>query len=107
MNFEWDPGKDEANRAKHGVAFGEAQEIFGNPRIVRQDTRLDYGETRHISVGRMAGEPPVVLVVAHTLRGSRIRRASARKASRSERKAYHDRFQEETGEDHSNSRLPD
>ena len=44
MSFEWDPDKDEANRAKHGVGFGEAQEIFDQPRLVRQDTRQDYGE---------------------------------------------------------------
>ena len=28
MQFEWDPEKDRANRAKHGVSFEEASELF-------------------------------------------------------------------------------
>ena len=107
MNFEWDPGKDEANHAKHGVTFEEAREVFDHPRLVSRDTRQDYGETRFISIGRLFGNPPVVLVVAHTARGSRTRLISARKASRSERKAYYERFQEEAGRDRPNSRLSD
>ena len=28
MRFEWDPAKDETNRAKHGLSFEEATELF-------------------------------------------------------------------------------
>ena len=28
MRFEWDPDKDVLNRAKHGVGFEEAMELF-------------------------------------------------------------------------------
>ncbi len=28
MRFEWDPAKDEINRAKHGLAFEEASGLF-------------------------------------------------------------------------------
>ena len=107
MDFEWDRDKDEANRAKHGVGFSEAREIFDLPRIVRQDTRQAYGEDRFISVGSMAGDPPVVLVVVHTSRGSRTRLISARKASATERKAYHDHIQEEKRGDRPDPGLSD
>ena len=28
MRFEWDPAKDKSNRAKHGLSFEEASEVF-------------------------------------------------------------------------------
>ena len=28
MRFEWDPAKDKANRAKHGLSLEEATELF-------------------------------------------------------------------------------
>ncbi len=28
MRFEWDPEKDKTNRAKHGLSFEEASELF-------------------------------------------------------------------------------
>ena len=31
MEFEWDPEKEKANLAKHGVSFVEAMTIFGDP----------------------------------------------------------------------------
>jgi uncharacterized DUF497 family protein len=30
MNFEWDPEKEKANIAKHGVSFSEAMTVFGD-----------------------------------------------------------------------------
>ena len=76
--------------AKHGVGFQTAKRIFEGSVLTRPDPRRDYGEVRHLSVGRVG---PAVLVVAHTRRGSRLRLISARPASRKERKAYHEQTQ--------------
>ncbi len=34
VSFEWDPSKDLANQAKHGISFSEAQYAFDDPRRV-------------------------------------------------------------------------
>ena len=34
MEFEWDPEKAEENLRSHGVAFTEAQTVFGDPLVV-------------------------------------------------------------------------
>ena len=94
MRFEWDDAKARANVAKHGIDFVIAQRIFDGPVLTRPDTRRDYGEARHVSVGRVG---PAVIVVAHTTRGDRRRRLiSARPASRKERRSYDERIQEGT-----------
>ena len=87
MDFEWDEAKDRANVARHGVGFETAKRIFEGTILTRPDSRRDYGETRHTSVGRVG---PAVLVVAHTRRGANLRVISARPASRKEREAYHE-----------------
>lgn len=89
MEFEWDERKNARNKAKHGVSFEEAQEIFSRPRVSSEDTRRDYGEKRYISIGELGDSPAVVLVVLHTPRQTETRLILARKANRKERKAYY------------------
>lgn len=84
--FEWDPEKDAANVAKHGVAFEFAKRIFEGPVLSWVDDRIDYGEVREISIGVIDGF--AVLVVVHTDRDGRIRIISARPASQKERQRY-------------------
>ena len=37
-HFEWDPVNDDANQAKHGVAFSKAQHAFADPqRVIAKD----------------------------------------------------------------------
>lgn len=86
MRFEWDPAKDAANLAKHGISFAVAAEIFEGPVVTGEDRRTDYGERREISIGRTRGL--VVVVVVHTDREGRCRIISARRASREERSRY-------------------
>jgi uncharacterized DUF497 family protein len=58
---------DQAKRAltleKRGLDFARAGAVFGNRHLTRIDDRLDYGETRFISIGWLAGDV-VVLVDA-------------------------------------------
>lgn len=88
LGFEWDDDKDRANRAKHGVNFEEALSIFDGPTLTKIDDRRNYGEVRQITTGMVS--PDIVLVVAHTDRGGKIRLISARKANRQERQAFYD-----------------
>ncbi len=84
--FEWDPEKDHANIVKHGVAFDYARRIFEGRVLSWIDDRLDYGEVRETSIGRVDGI--VVLVVVHTDRAGRLRLISARPASQKEKARY-------------------
>lgn len=88
--YEWDEKKNTENKRKHGVSFAVAIEIFIGPILSKIDDRVDYGEERWISMGETRGQ--VVLVVAHTDRRGKIRIISARKATRSEKGIYYERF---------------
>lgn len=88
MQFEWDHDKNLSNITKHGISFEQAQLIFFGPTVDVVDDRTDYGETRIISFGLL--EDVVILSVTHTDRAGRIRLISARKASRKERRLYHE-----------------
>ena len=94
MDFEWDEVKNLSNIQKHGVSFEIARGIFESTILTSIDDRRDYGEVRHISVGRV--DDRTVLVVAHTEREGTIRLISARRASRKERRRYEDQNQQST-----------
>lgn len=96
MRFEWDDAKKQANITKHGIDFATALRIFDGPMLTRCDLRHDYGEMRHISVGRTGS---AVIVVAHTKRKDRWRLISARPASRKERRLYHEQVQKGANSD--------
>jgi uncharacterized protein len=87
VEFEWDPEKADANLRDHGVAFTEAQTVFGDPlEITIPDPDHSEGEFRFLSIGR--SEADRLLIVSYTERGSRIRIISAREAAPKERRDY-------------------
>ena len=87
-DFEWDKGKPAANLAKHGVSFEQAREAFNDPFAIDfADDREDYAEDRLILFGMVENR---LLVVAHTLRGDKVRVISAREAESHERRKYHE-----------------
>jgi uncharacterized protein len=87
-DFEWDQAKASANLAKHGVSFEQARQAFNDPFAIDFiDDREDYGEDRLILFGMVENR---LLVVAHTLRGDKVRIISAREAEPSERRKYHE-----------------
>jgi len=70
-SFEWNAAKDRANRAKHGVAFSEAQAAFFDPRrVIAEDLEHSSGEQRYFCFGRVAGG---ILTVRFTYREGSIR----------------------------------
>jgi uncharacterized protein len=51
MNVEFDPAKDDANLAKHGLSLSAAERFDWDTALVIEDDRFDYGETRFYALG--------------------------------------------------------
>ena len=85
MEIEFDPTKEEANRAKHGVSMSLAAELEWETAPIWQDTRKDYGE-RRMSGLALWGQR--LFCVAFTERGDALRIISLRKANRREVRFY-------------------
>ncbi len=87
LQFEWDDKKAQSNKRKHGITFGEASTIFGDPlSITIPDPAHLIGEDRFITIGTSANGKLIVIV--HTERDDIIRIISARNATRNERRQY-------------------
>jgi len=89
--FEWDEDKAEANFRKHHIRFEDAARVFDDPLAVTDQDRIENGEQRWRTVGRVDGH--LLLLVAHTLRLEDanievVRIISSRRVDRAERKRY-------------------
>jgi uncharacterized DUF497 family protein len=90
--FEWDPTKDQSNRAKHGVSFLQARAVFRDPLAVSiYDEDHSTDEDRWLTVGQT--DRGGLVVVAHTFseldaENTIVRLFSARRATRQERSQY-------------------
>jgi uncharacterized DUF497 family protein len=91
--FSWDEDKNRLNQKKHGISFEEAKTIFDGPVYTKIDDREDYGEERLLTLGMMGNL--AVIVVAHTERDGSIRIISARKATNTEQRIYHEKIHQE------------
>ena len=86
MEFEWDEGKSDACFARRGFDFAYALRAFFDPdRLIRKDSRWDYGEDRYQLLGAIEDR---IFFVVYTVRGAAIRIISARKASQREVRDY-------------------
>ena len=85
MRIEFDPAKDLANLAKHGVSLILASELDWEPALVWVDERFEYGETRLIA---LAPKAETLYCVAYIDRGGAKRIISLRRANRREVKHY-------------------
>jgi hypothetical protein len=97
MRFEWDPAKDRANRAKHGLSFEDAATLFniGIDYLEIYDEEHSGEEDRFIAIGAIRRG---VIVVAYTEREEdALRILSARLATRAERQRF-SRFARERNE---------
>lgn len=87
--FEWDLGKAQTNKEKHGVSFEEAATVFDDlhARVI-QDPDHSYEEERFIILGLSIKMN--VMVVCHCVREitGKIRIISARKATKKEESSY-------------------
>lgn len=82
--FEWDENKNIKNKAKHGMPFEDAKDIFNDQdRLIFEQER--NGEKRFLTVGKAF---LAIISLAYTLRGAVVRIISARRANKNERRAY-------------------
>ncbi len=76
LEFEFDPEKSAANKAKHGIDFVEAQELWGLGHVWRERSAYQH-EARDTFVGRLDGRWWTAVI---TMRGERIRIISVRRS---------------------------
>jgi len=80
MQFEFDPEKSAANKAKHGIDFEEAQRIWDDPWMIDAPARTD-DEPRFLTIGRIAGKHWSAVCVE---RAGRVRLISVRRSRQQE-----------------------
>lgn len=90
MEIEFDPSKDESNRAKHGLSLNLALLLDWNTAVTKPDARHDYGEQRMIGYGVIDRRLYCAVFVE---RGGKIRVISLRKANKREFKRYEESHQ--------------
>ncbi|MEP6601490.1 MAG: BrnT family toxin [Nitrospirota bacterium] len=83
--MEFNPGKNQANIAKHGVDMALAEEFEFETAIIVIDDRRDYSETRYKAIGYLTGRLHGLVFV---LKGNVLRVISLRKANRREQQSY-------------------
>lgn len=89
IKFEWDKNKNEINKAKHGLSFEEAREVFEDDNaILFDDPDHSVGEERFLIIGMVKSSK--ICIVSHCYKDSNniIRIISAREATKNERKIY-------------------
>jgi uncharacterized DUF497 family protein len=94
IQFEWDEAKNLSNQRKHGVSFEDASEVFRDPLFVSLMDRIEDGEQRWQTYGKVGNR--LLVMVAHTVTEEDavgttievIRIISARYASRWEQRLY-------------------
>lgn len=81
MRITFDPAKRDKTLSERGLDFADAALIFAGITLEIEDTRKDYGETRVICYGMLAGR---IIVVGYTPRGADRHVLSMRKANERE-----------------------
>ena len=89
MTVEFDEAKRARTLDERGLDMARAGEVFDGASLTVEDDRMDYGETRYITIGFL-DERMVVLV--WTPRGDVHRIISMRKANDREKAIYEPRF---------------
>ncbi len=84
MEFEFDPKKSSANKAKHGIDFVEAQTLWLDESLIEAPART-VDEPRFLVVGRIRGRHWSAVCVR---RGERTRIISVRRSRKEEIEAY-------------------
>jgi len=85
VEITFDPQKSERNREERGFGFEIAAAFDFASAIYAEDKRRDYGERRMRAIGRIGA---AVYAMVFTVRDSKLRVISLRKASRRERRRY-------------------
>ncbi len=81
MRISYDPAKRQKTLDERGLDFEDAPVVFAGLTFEVEDTRRDYGETRMICFGHLAGR---LVVIGYTPRGAVRHVFSMRKANERE-----------------------
>ena len=84
MEFEFDLGKSESNRDKHGIDFVEAQLLWQDADRIQIPARTQ-GEPRFMLIGRIGATHWSAIF---TFRGEKVRIISARRSREKEVEQY-------------------
>jgi uncharacterized protein len=85
MEIVLDAEKDAQNRAKHGLALGDAVLLEWEGRVDVPDSRLEYGEERRVAYAYIGDR---LHVCVYTMRDGGMRIISLRKANKRETRNY-------------------
>jgi uncharacterized protein len=85
--IEYDPKKDKANKRKHGISLGRAEDFEFEEALYSIDDREDYGEVRYRAIGLLDARI-YTLVFVDEEEGDDMRAISLRKATKREAKEY-------------------
>ena len=86
MIVEFDPAKDVANQAKHGVSLQLGEAVFADPQhLIVTTVRPQDGEARSKVIGRAHGELRTAVFVR---RGEAVRFIGVRRSNDKEARAY-------------------
>ncbi|WP_295950694.1 BrnT family toxin [Rhodoferax sp.] len=87
MHFTFDPNKDAANIAKHGLSLADAPLVFNaSDKLTLESVRATETRLMDVALVEVAG---VVLVLVYVQREpNEVRAISLRRASKQERKLY-------------------
>ena len=88
MRFEWDPEKDRANEAKHGLSFSQASDLFVGETDYLEifDEEHSVEEDRFIAIGGI--DKGLIVVVWTEREDGLVRIISARMATKEEQRRY-------------------
>ena len=81
MRISYDPDKRQKTLDERGLDFDDALMVFAGLTFEVEDTRRDYGETRMICFGHLAGR---LVVIGYVPRGAARHIFSMRKANERE-----------------------
>ena len=85
MKITFDPDKRAATLAARGLDFADAGIVFAGETLDAEDDRVDYGETRIVTVGYLHSR---MVIVVWTPRGNARHVFSMRKANDREKARY-------------------
>jgi uncharacterized protein len=84
MEFEFDSRKSLTNRAKHGIDFHDAQQLWDDPSLIEIPARTE-DEPRWLLVGRIGQQCWSAVI---TMRAGRVRIISVRRSRKEEIAIY-------------------
>jgi uncharacterized DUF497 family protein len=87
MHFEFDPAKSQANRAKHGIDFEQAQTLWRDADGLEVPSQFP-GESRKLWIASREGK---LWKAIFAERDGNFRIISVRRARENERNAYYER----------------